>query len=132
MGGPFDTIPFPTLRVSPVGLVPPKDGDFRLIHNLSYPDCDSVNYFINPDICHLNYSSIDEAVSMIQLMGQGTLLAKTDLKSAFRLLPLYPGDFDLLGIKFMADIILTNACLLVPSFLVLFSTNSALFFTLVS
>ena len=99
MGGPFDTIPFPTLRVSPVGLVPQKDGDFRLIHHLSYSDCDSVNYFINPDICHVNYSSIDEAVSMIQLMGQGTLLAKTDLKSAFRLLPIYPGDFDLLDIK---------------------------------
>ena len=37
---------------------------------------------------------------MIQLMGQGTLLAKTYLKSAFRLLPIYPGDFDLLGIRF--------------------------------
>ena len=122
MGGPFDTIPFPTLRVSPVGLVPQKDGDFRLIHHLSYPDCDSVNYFINPDICHVNYSSIDEAVCMIQLMGQGTLLAKTDLKSAFRFLSIYPRDFDLLGIL-MANIILTNACLLVPSFLVLFSTN---------
>ena len=102
MGSPFkfDTIPFPTLRVSPVGLVPPKDGDFRLILHLSYPNCDSVNYFIDRDIFHVNYSSIDEAVSMIQLMGQGTLLAKTDLKSAFRLLPIYPGDFDLLGIKF--------------------------------
>ena len=37
---------------------------------------------------------------MIQLMGQGTLLAKTDLKSAFRLLPIYPGDFDFVGIRF--------------------------------
>ena len=26
-------------------------------------------------------------------------MAKTDLKSAFQLLPIYPGDFDLLGIK---------------------------------
>ena len=34
IGGPFDTIPFPTLQVSPVGLVPPKDGVFRLIHHL--------------------------------------------------------------------------------------------------
>ena len=67
-----------------MGLVPQKDGDFRLIHHLSYPDCDSVNYFIDPDIFHVNYSSIDEAVSMIQLMGQGAILAKTDPKSAFR------------------------------------------------
>lgn len=99
MAGPFDEIPFPTFRVSPVGLVPKKDGDFRLIHHLSYPDFNSVNYFIDPDICKVKYSNIDEAVLMIQLLGQGTLLAKTDLKSAFRLLPIYPGDFDLLGIK---------------------------------
>ena len=73
------------------------------IHEIKYPthcpeccpDCDSVIYFIGPDICNVNYSSIDEAVSMIQQMGQGTLLlAKTDLKSAFRLLSIYPGDFD--------------------------------------
>lgn len=50
MAGPFETIPFPTLRVSPVGLVPRKDGDVRLIHHLSYPDLDSVNYFVDPDI----------------------------------------------------------------------------------
>lgn len=37
---------------------------------------------------------------MIQLLGQGTLLAKTDLISVFRLLPIYPCDFDRLGIKF--------------------------------
>ena len=95
MGVPFDTIPFPTLRVSPVGLVPKKDGNFRLIHHLSYPDCDSVNYFINPDICHVNNSSIDEAVSMIKLMGQRALL-----KSAILLLPTYSGDFDFLDIRF--------------------------------
>ena len=32
-------------------------------------------------------------------MGQGALLGKSDIKSAFRLLPIYPGDFDLLGFK---------------------------------
>ena len=29
VAGPFPTAPFPSLRVSPVGLVPKKDGDFR-------------------------------------------------------------------------------------------------------
>lgn len=99
MAGPFEVIPFPTLRVSPVGLVPKKDGDHRLIHHLSYPEFESVNYFIDPDICTVHYSNVDEAVLMIQKLGQGALLAKSDLKSAFRLLPIYPGDFDLLGIK---------------------------------
>ena len=54
---------------------------------------------IDSAICTVKYSNIDEAVLMIQSLGQDTLLAKTDLKSAFRLLPIYPGDFNLLGIK---------------------------------
>ena len=89
--GPFESVPFLTFRVSPVGLVSDKDGDVRLIHHLSYPTHNSVNYHID----WVKYSNIDEAVLMIQSLGQGTLLAKTDLKSAFRLLPIYPGDLDL-------------------------------------
>jgi hypothetical protein len=99
VAGPFTNIPFPTLRVSPVGLVPKKDGDFRLIHHLSYPSNDSVNSHTDPDICTVQYANIDQAVLMIQNLGQNALLAKTDLKSAFRLLPINPADFDLLGIK---------------------------------
>ena len=48
-GEAFDIISFPTLRGSPVGLVHKRDGDFWLIHHLSYPDCDFVYYFIEPD-----------------------------------------------------------------------------------
>ena len=79
VAGPFESIPFPTFRVSPVGLVSKKDGDVRLIHHLSYPTHNSVNYHIDSDICTVKYSNIDEAVLMIQSLGQGTLLAKTDL-----------------------------------------------------
>ena len=43
--GPFDIIPFPTVRVSTMGLVPTKDRDARLIHHLCYPDCDSLITF---------------------------------------------------------------------------------------
>jgi hypothetical protein len=37
VAGPFDYPPMPTFRVSPIFLVRKKNGDFRLIHNLSYP-----------------------------------------------------------------------------------------------
>ncbi|KAK3108908.1 hypothetical protein FSP39_018419 [Pinctada imbricata] len=36
-------------------------------------------------------------------MGRKTLLAKMDVKSAFRLMIINPGDFDLLGIKFQDE-----------------------------
>ena len=38
IAGPFANRPLPTLRVSPIGLVPKKESnDFLLIHHLSYP-----------------------------------------------------------------------------------------------
>jgi hypothetical protein len=46
----------------------------------------------------INYSSFDNVVSLVQKLGQGALIGK-DIESAFRLVPCYPGDFDLLGLK---------------------------------
>jgi hypothetical protein len=100
IAGPFDTRPIASLRVSPLGLVPKKDGDFRLIHHLSYPEGSSVNDFLDPELCSVEYTSIDKVVAAIQQLGKGTLLAKSDVKRAFRLLRIWPGDFDLLGMKF--------------------------------
>jgi hypothetical protein len=47
IAGPFVSRPLSTLRISPLGLVPKKDGDFRIIHHLSYPALSSVNDFID-------------------------------------------------------------------------------------
>jgi hypothetical protein len=51
---------------------------------------------------------------MQQGLGKNALLTKNDIQSAFRILPINPNDFELLGIKFKGkiNIILTNACLL--------------------
>lgn len=100
VAGPFSQPPFINLKVSPLGLVPKKDGDMRLIHHLSYPQDNSVNFFIDSTACSVNYSTLDEAAVMIAKLGPGALLAKSDIKSAFRLLPISPADFDLLGFKF--------------------------------
>lgn len=32
-GGPFDKIPFPTCRISHIGLIPIKDGEFCLVRH---------------------------------------------------------------------------------------------------
>ena len=101
VGGPFSERPIPTLRVSPLGLVEKKTpGDFRLIHHLSFPEGNSLNDYIDPDLCSVQYTSFDEAVHMVQDAGEGCLMAKLDIKSAFRLLPVSPSDFDQLGFKF--------------------------------
>ena len=42
----------------------------------------------------------DAAVHMVQRLGQGALLAKADIKSAFRLLPVAKAGFKIIGFKF--------------------------------
>ncbi|XP_061196001.1 uncharacterized protein LOC133204278 [Saccostrea echinata] len=100
VAGPFVHPPFPNLQVPPLGFVPKKDGDMRLIHHLSYPENMSINDFIDPEACSVHYSNIDQAAEMISKVGKGAYLAKTDIKSAFRLLSVSPSDFGLLGFRF--------------------------------
>ena len=42
---------------------------------------------------------MDNAVSIIQHLGQGTQLVKMDLKDAYRIIPVHPQDHHLLGIQ---------------------------------
>lgn len=98
--GPFTTPPFRNFRTSPLGLVPKKDpNEFRLIHHLSHPDGSSVNDFI-PDSCStVKYASVGDASKTIKYIGHGCFMAKTDIKSTFRIIPIHPADYSLLGIK---------------------------------
>ncbi|KAK3105093.1 hypothetical protein FSP39_017153 [Pinctada imbricata] len=101
LAGPFDQRPLPNLRLSPVGLVPKKDGTYRLIHHLSHPEGSSVNDFIPNKFCTVQYASFDNALSILAKLGKGSIAVRLDIKSAFRLLPVHPSDFDLLGYKIM-------------------------------
>ncbi|CAH3137158.1 unnamed protein product, partial [Porites lobata] len=47
----------------------------------------------------LPYATINDAVKILQRLGTGSYLAKTDIKSAFRIIPVSPLDYPLLGIK---------------------------------
>ena len=98
--GPFDTPPFKDFRISPLGLVPKKvPGEFRLIHHLSFLEGSSVNDGIPKELSSVHYATIDDAIKKITSLGAGCFLAKTDIKSAFRVIPLHPRDFDLLGLE---------------------------------
>ncbi len=45
------------------------------------------------------YNTIDDATSLLHQCGPGALMAKADLKSAFRLCSVHPLDWPLLGIR---------------------------------
>ena len=98
IAGPFDTPPLQNLQCSGVGVVPKKTGGWRMIMHLSAPAETSINDGIKKEEFTLHYSTIDDAIRMINKLGRNTLLAKVDIKSAFRTVPVRLEDRELLGI----------------------------------
>ena len=96
--GPFAKPPLHNLRTSGVGVVPKKDGKWRAILHLSALDGHSVNDHINKEDFPVHYSSVDDAVALLSQYGQDALMAKIDLKAAFRLIPVQAADWVHLGI----------------------------------
>lgn len=95
--GPFDTPPFPVLHCSPLGAVPKKDNSYRIILDLSSPRGNSINEGIPRETFSVRYSSFDDAVTLVDGMGTSAYLAKMDIRHAFRLCPVRPEDWQLLG-----------------------------------
>ena len=97
---PFSYPPFSNLRVSPLGVIPKKaPGEFRMIHHLSFPYGDSINTFIPSEFSTVKYATVDDAINFIKFLGRGCVLAKTDVRSAFRIIPVHPSDYPLLGLQ---------------------------------
>lgn len=93
LAGPFNSPPFMNFRVSPLGVVPKKaPGEYRIIHHLSFPNGISVNDGIAQEHTSVQYARVDDVVAMIKQLGCGCFLAKTDIKSAFRIIPIRPAD----------------------------------------
>ena len=90
-----------SVHVSKLGVIPKKHqpGKWRMIVDLSSPSGASVNDFIDPALCSLKYASVDDAAEFVAKVGPGALLAKLDIKSAYRNIPVHPGDRHLLGIR---------------------------------
>ena len=100
IAGPFDTQPFDNIRVSLLGVIPNKTpGEFRMIHNLSFPRGKSINDFIPDEFSSVKYATVDDAIRIIKHFGVGCAMAKTDVRNAFRIIPIHPSDFPLLGFQ---------------------------------
>ena len=95
--GPFSQIPYDYYIQSPIGLVPKGKDQTRLIFHLSFDfgkeECQkSFNYWTPDDLCHVKYKDLDYAVraslNILERENADVIYySKTDLKSAFRLVP---------------------------------------------
>jgi hypothetical protein len=77
---------------------------WRLIVDLSSPRGKSINDGISKELYSVSYLSIDEVASWVVRAGKCALLAKFDLKSAYRQVPVHPDDRKLLGMEWEGQI----------------------------
>ena len=82
------------LQVSPFGVIPKchAPNKWRLIVDLSSPTGSSVNDGISKELCSLSYVSVDTIAKQIVSLGRGAMIAKMDVRSAYRLIPVHPCD----------------------------------------
>ncbi len=98
-------------HISPLGLVPKahQANKWRLICDLSAPYGHSVNDGIPTALCSMQYATVHDAVNIINLLGRDTQLIKLDLKDAYRIVPVHPADYTLLGITWQGQLYLDHA-----------------------
>ena len=103
--GPFHQREIPGLQVNRFGVIPKGRASrkWRLITDLSFPEGANVNEGICPALCTLTYTSVDRIATAAQSLGPGALLAKTDVKSAYRLVPVHPEARHLLGMQWKGE-----------------------------
>ena len=95
-GRTFSIIMVAQLPDGRFGVIPKnlQPGKCRLIVDLSHPKGKSVNDGIPKHLCSLKYITLEDAVQQILTLSPGALLAKIDIKCAFRLFrflsPLWP------------------------------------------
>ena len=100
-----------TAHLSPFGVIPKprQPGKWRLILDLSSPHGHSVNDGIDPHLCSLSYSRVDDATTRILALGRGTLLAKMEIQSAYQLISVHLDDRHLLGMRWRRSVTLDAA-----------------------
>ena len=89
------------VHCNPFGVIPKKGkpDKWRLIIDLSAPEGHSVNDGISKELASLSYVSVDKVVSGILQQGRGALMAKMDIKHAYRNIPVHPRDRLILGMQ---------------------------------
>jgi hypothetical protein len=92
-----------SLQVTPFGAIPKKNKPDK------WPEGYSVNDAIRRDLCSVLYTSVDKAVVLAQSLGQGCLLAKLDLKEAYRAVPVHHSDQCLLAVSWNGTTYLDRA-----------------------
>ena len=94
------------IHCSPFGIIPKRgrEGKWRLILDLSSPEACSVNDGVPKELSSLSYITLDDVAAEVLRRGKGTLLAKMDVKQAYRQVAVDPRDRHLLGMAWQGQV----------------------------
>ena len=96
--GPFTEPPLPNFRCSPLGTATRKCNTKRHVFNhYSWPKVFSVNQETPDEEGKIIYDSFASAAAALCDSGKGSVMAKLDLKDAYRHIPVRNSDWPLLG-----------------------------------
>jgi hypothetical protein len=108
--GPLDLGTPLAIHTSRFGVIPKgSSGKWRLIVDMSAPEGASTNDGIDESLCALSYVSIEDAIRDIMAHGRGALLAKVDVKNAYRNIPIHPDDRWLMGMQWEGSLYVDKA-----------------------
>ena len=104
VAGPFSIAPIPSLHISRFGIIPKKyrPGKWWLILDSSSPVGHIVNDKSPKESFSVQYMKVDDIINGIMSLGRGSLLAKSDVESAYCHVPVHSDDCYLLGMKWRA------------------------------
>lgn len=95
--GRYIKVDSPPPIVSALGAIPKDDQSVRLIHDCSKPEGYGVNDYAVQDY-EIRYQTVQDAC---ELLDEGGFMAKIDLKSAYRSVPLHPSQYQFTGLQWV-------------------------------
>ena len=99
VAGPFKKPPFKNFCVNPLMAVKQKT-KVRPILNLSAPKPASFNNFVDTNhIRKLEMSSAGKFGNAVKMCGKGALMAKYDIRDAYKIIPGHPSQWNCFGFK---------------------------------
>lgn len=89
--GSFTAPLYVAFVASPLGAIPKKEPEsFHVIYDLSVPKGGSANDFISNIFTKVVYKNFGQVIQLVNMGERGALIAKVNIQSAFRILPITP------------------------------------------
>ena len=93
--GNYEVVSEPPDIISPLGVLEKPDGGVRLIHDCSMPPGRAVNDYSTEE-WHLKFARVDDAAALVT---EGCFMAKVDISSAYRHVPISRHSQRVTGLK---------------------------------